>query len=124
MSSDLSLAKQFKNIISDYQKEVSEKVESALDDASKYMEDQLAAQSPRNSGGFSQSWDRKMQYKRVRYIGNTKVTDRPKKFSHQKGGIPLSSLLEYGIKGRPFIKRTFNAHLNKTYQIFVKKMGG
>ena len=124
MSKGPSLREQFKEIINEYKKENSHQIEAALDESSLYMQKELAAASPKLSGEFSQSWDRKMQYKNVRYIGNTKVTPRPKRFSNHKGGIPLSSLLENGRKGRPFIKQTVRAHLNQTFKIFVKKMGG
>jgi hypothetical protein len=122
--SKTTVSKQFKDIISEYKKEFQANIEEALDVSSLYMQNQLESQSPRATGGFADSWDRKMEYKNVRYIGNKKVTPRPKQFSSHKGGIPLSSLLEYGIKGRPFINRTFKSNMNKCHQIFVKKMEG
>lgn len=124
-----SLTAQFDTITKDYKKKMFIGVEEALDDASLEMQKALEQQSPMDTNSqssirFKDSWDRKMQYKAVRYIGNTKTVSRNKKDSGQKGGIPLSSLLEFGRKGRPFIQKTFNANIGKVIRIFINKLGG
>lgn len=114
-----SIEKEFAKIIKEYNQVMFEAVEDALDVVSLDMQGKLEQASPVGTGPihFKNSWDRKMQYKGVRYIGNTK------RVPHDQG-IPLSNLLEYSRNGRPFIARTFEMNINETYQKFIKELGG
>lgn len=114
-----SIEKEVAKIVKNYNHTMFEAVEKALDDVSLDMQRKLEQASPVGTGPihFKNSWDRKMQYKGVRYIGNTKRVPNDQ-------GIPLSNLLEHGRNGRPFINRTFEMNLNEIYQKFIKELGG
>lgn len=131
--SKIKLEEEFKKLFRDYQKTVFEATEVALDKGSLALQNKLSAASPVGEGPlhFKDSWDRKMQYKGVKFVGNTKTVHRPdyvrkgtgEKVQHE-GGIPLSSLLEYSRNGHPFIQRTFNQNKNEIFQIIIKELGG
>lgn len=127
-TSNLSLEAQMKNIMIEYRNEVRDKVEEGLTEASQLLTSRLISASPRSNRPDFQHlqdhWTQKLQYKGVRYIGNTKTVARPKMFSSHKGGIPLSSLLEFGSKGHPFIQNTFNATQNEITALIARKIGG
>lgn len=114
-----SIENEFAKIIKEYQQTMFEAVEEALDDVSLDMQRKLEQASPVGEGPihFKNTWDRKMHYKGVRYIGNTKRVPNDQ-------GIPLSNILEHGKNGKPFIKRTFNMNKEEIYQKFIKKLGG
>lgn len=114
-----NIEQEFAKIIKEYGQTMHEAVEEALDEVSLDMQQKLEQASPVGAGPvhFKNSWDRKMQYKRVRYIGNTKRVPNEQ-------GIQLANLLEHGRNGRPFITRTFNMNKEEIYQKFTKKLGG
>ncbi len=73
-----------------------------------YMRDKLAAASPEKSGLTRESWEGEDKYKNVRYINNTRVNE---------DGIPVVNLLEYGRKGKPFVRRTVQAEQEQIINI-------
>jgi len=127
-TSSISLEMQLKNILNEYQDEVRKHIEEGLTEASQLLTNRLISASPRSSRPdfehLQDHWSQKLQYKGVRYVGNTKTVARPKIFSSHKGGIPLSSLLEFGSKGHPFIQSTFNATQNEITALITRKIGG
>ena len=127
-SSNISLELQMKELLKEYQDEITIKMESALTESGQLLVSKLKSASPRSNGlndkHLQDSWDQKLEYKGVRYVGNTKTVVRPKLLSNQKGGIPLSSLLEFGSNGRPFIQNTFNATQNEITALIARKIGG
>lgn len=72
-------------------------IDAGLDKAMDYMRNKLAAASPVESGLTRESWEGEGKYKNVRYINNTRVNEN---------GIPVVNLLEYGKKGKPFVRQT------------------
>ncbi len=74
-----------------------EAIDAGLDNAMDYMRDKLAAASPVESGLTRESWEGEGKYKNIRYINNTRVNEN---------GIPVVNLLEYGRKGKPFLRKT------------------
>ncbi|OHE41474.1 MAG: hypothetical protein A2Y16_05390 [Tenericutes bacterium GWF2_57_13] len=125
---NVSLEVQLHQIIAEYRDEVAADVEAGLTEASQLLVSRLLAASPRSDRPdmphLQDNWDRKLEYKGVRYVGNTKTVPRPKLFSSHKGGIPLSSLLEFSSKGHPFIQRTFDASHEELTALIVRKIGG
>lgn len=122
----ISLEQEFKKIITEYRETAFEAVEAALDEVSLDMQKKLEAASPVGVGfpHFKDSWDRKLQYVNVRYIGNTKKVPRGAG-SSAADGIPLSNILEHSnTRGRPFIKRTWNSNKNEIYRKFIRILGG
>lgn len=113
----LNLAEELKDILNEYSKELYENKEQALDKASDYLMEKLEQASPvqqgEGGGTFKNSWVRTHKYKGVRYIGNTDVGGK-NKYGYS---IPLSNLLEFSSKGRPFIRRTFDENKEQIIRI-------
>ena len=78
-----------------------------------YMRDKLAAASPEKSGLTRESWEGEDKYKNVRYINNTRVNE---------DGVPVVNLLEYGKKGKPFVRRTVQAEQAKAIEIIKEEI--
>lgn len=86
-----------KEVLNDIADETYEAIDAGLDKAMDYMRDKLAAASPVDSGLTRESWEGEDKYKNIRYINNTRVNEN---------GIPVVNLLEYGRKGKPFLRKT------------------
>ena len=114
-----NLEKEFQKILLEYREQMFQATEEALDKVSLEMQKRFEQASPVGNSfpHFKHSWDRKMQYKGVRYIGNTKRVPND-------AGIPLSNILEYGRNGKPFIRRTWNVNRNEIFNKFIKELGG
>lgn len=109
----LNLAEELKDILNEYSRELYESKEQALDKASDYMMEKLEQNSPVDTGTFKNSWLRTYKYKGVRYIGNSAVGSK-----NENGyGIPLSNLIEFSSKGKPFIRRTFDDNKEEIIRI-------
>lgn len=109
----LNLAEELKDILNEYSQELYESKEQALDAASDFLMEKLEQRSPVDTGTFKSSWLRTHKYKNVRYIGNSAVGSK-----NQYGyDIPLSNLLEFGSKGKPFIRKTFDENKEQIIQI-------
>ncbi len=121
--SEADIRNQFDKIISAYKKEFSAQIELSLTECGKRLSTILSERSPigQSPDHFKDQWGWKT-YRRARYVGNTKVVNRPEGLSHQKGGIPLSSLLEHGMWGKPFIEDTWRSSEHEIYALFVRKM--
>lgn len=109
----LNLADELKEILNEYSQEVFESKERGLDKASDYLMEQFKSASPVKTGKFKDSWVRTTKYKGVRYIGNTAVGST-NKYGY---GIPLSNLIEFSSKGKPFIRRTFEQNKDEIIKI-------
>lgn len=84
-------------------------LEKALDEASDYVMEQLKNNTPVKTGKTKESWERSTKYKGVRYINNTSLN---------KNDIPIINLLEFGKKGKPFARKTFDACIPQVENIF------
>lgn len=84
--------------------EISEEVYAAVDRglnrAALHMKQALEAATPTETGKTKDSWEIDFKYKNVRYINNTSVNEN---------GIPIVNLLEFGSKGKPFVRRVVQA---------------
>lgn len=86
--------------IGEVAEEVYAAVDQGLDKAARHMEQALEAATPIDSGETKRSWKTDFKYKNVRYINNTSVNEQ---------GIPIVNLLEFGKKGKPFVRKTVQA---------------
>jgi HK97 gp10 family phage protein len=107
------MAEELKDILNEYSRELYASKEEALDKASDFMLEALERNSPVDTGKFQKSWLRTDKYKGVRYIGNSAVGGK-NKYNYN---IPLSNLIEFSSKGKPFIRRTFDANREKIVEI-------
>lgn len=84
-------------VLNEIADETFESVDRGLDKAMDYMREKLAEASPIESGLTKESWEGTDKYKNIRYINNTRTNSK---------GIPVVNLLEYGSKGKPFVRAT------------------
>lgn len=113
----LNLYNELKDILDEYSEELYANKEEALDAAADFLVQQLEIESPvgtKTEGKhLKDSWLRTDKYTGVRYIGNSK-TGSKNKYGY---GIPLTNLLEFGSKGHPFIRQTFDRNKEKIINI-------
>lgn len=109
----LNLAEELKDILNEYSQELYKSKEKALDTASDYLVEKLKLASPVRTGKLRDGWTRTDKYKGVRYIGNTAEGGK----NPQGYNIPLSNLIEFSSKGKPFIRQTFDANKNEIVKI-------
>ena len=109
----LNLAEELKEILNQYSNEVFEAKERGLDKASDYFVERLEDASPVRTGKLKESWLRTDKYKGVRYVGNSAVGSK----NEYGYGIPLTNLIEFSSKGKPFIRRTFEENKDKLIEI-------
>lgn len=109
----LNMAEELKDILNQYSQELYESKEQALDKASDYLLRELERNSPQDTGTFKRSWKRTDKYKGVRYIGNSAVGSK----NEYGYDIPLSNLIEFSTKGKPFIRNTFERNKEQIIKI-------
>lgn len=113
----LNLYDELKDILDEYSEELYANKEEALDTAADFLIQQLEIASPvgtqTETKHLKDSWLRTDKYTGVRYIGNSK-TGSKNKYGY---GIPLTNLLEFGSKGHPFIRETFDRNKEKIINI-------
>lgn len=109
----LNLAEELKEILNQYSNEVFEAKERGLDKASDYFVERLEDASPVRTGKLKESWLRTDKYKGVRYVGNSAVGSK----NEYGYGIPLTNLIEFSSKGKPFIRKTFEENKDKLIEI-------
>lgn len=107
------------DILRQYGDLVFEANEKGLDAAQKVLIQELKKESPRrvpSKTNFYKNWKAKKKYKGARYVGNTTMVK-------DKSGkeIPLSNILEYSVvRGKPFIKKTYNVSIPKMADAYVR----
>ena len=110
--------------IGEISEEVYAAVDRGLDKAARYMEQALEAATPVETGEVKRSWKVDFKYRNVRYINNTAT--RPKKpgdgITNGTGEIPIVDLLEFGKKGKPFVRRTVQAEQAKAIEIIKEEI--
>lgn len=98
-----------KDVLGEVTADMYERVDRGLDKAARYMEQKLAEATPDGKTGKTKtSWVVNFKYKNVRYINNTNT--RPGNYENDEGAeVPIVNMLEFGSKGKPFIRRTVDA---------------
>lgn len=109
----LNLYDELKSILDEYSNDLFEAKERGLDKASDYLVEKLEEASPVRTGELKENWLRTDKYKGVRYVGNSSVGSN-NKYGY---GIPLTNLLEFSSKGKPFIRRTFEENKDTIIEI-------
>jgi len=105
--------------IGEVAEEVYAAVDRGLDKAALHMKQALEAATPIDDGETRRSWEVDFKYRNVRYINNTAT--RPKtpgdKITSGDGNIPIVNLLEFGKKGKPFVRKTVQAEQEQIINI-------
>lgn len=109
----LNLYEELKSVLDEYTEDLFEAKERGLDKASDYFLERVEEASPVRTGKLKDSWIRTDKYKGVRYVGNSATGST----NAQGYGIPLTNLLEFGSKGKPFIRRTFEENKEQLIKI-------
>lgn len=110
----LNMAYELREVLNEYANELIHEKEIALDKAADFLLEKLEQNSPEgDTGVFKQSWTRTDKYTGVRYLGNTDVGGK----NEYGYDIPLSNLIEFSVKGKPFIRRTFEENKQQIIQI-------
>ena len=99
--------------LNELSKSVTERREIALDKASEFMLAQFENATPVETGRTKSSWVVQKKYKGVRYINNTALTQK---------NIPIINLLEFGRKGKPFVRKIYDAKIKQAEQIFSEEI--
>lgn len=94
----LDLYAELKPILDEIDKEQFAAKERGLDKAADYFVQKLEAATPVDTGETARAWVRTDKYTSVRYVNNTKLNSQ---------NIPVVNLLEFGKKGKPFVRKTF-----------------
>lgn len=90
-----------------------EQIDRGLDKAAKYAAQKLEEATPEDTGKTRGEWDINFKYKNVRYINNMRVNEN---------GIPVVNLLEFGSKGKPFIRKTIESEQNNIIDIILGEL--
>ena len=101
-----------KEVLKDITEELYADVDRGLDKAARYTEEKLENATPigngKERGKTKASWVVDFKYTNVRYINN--VNTRPGDSSRGEGeNVPIVNLLEFGSKGKPFVRKTIEA---------------
>jgi hypothetical protein len=117
----LNLYNEMKDILEEFGEEVFELKEAGLDDAADHFVTCIERASPQSTYDYSgketpslkNTWERTTEYKSVRYVNSLKLNDKR---------IPIANLLEFGSKGKPFIRMTFERERENLYQIIKRRI--
>ena len=109
----LNMAYELREVLNEYANELIQEKEIALDKAGDFLLEKLKQNSPVDTGKFKDSWLRTDKYTGVRYLGNSDVGGK----NEYGYNIPLSNLIEFSSKGKPFIRRTFDENKEEIIKI-------
>lgn len=110
------------DLISDYlgeiAKEVGASVNKGLENATDYLVEELKATTPvgtnpERAGTTKNAWVAEKKYNNVKYINNTALNDRD---------MPIVNLLEFGKKGKPFVRRTLDKSRNEIERLIKEEL--
>lgn len=92
-----SLSSAVSELLDEVVAETYEAVDRGLDKAGMYLAKKLEDTTPVDSGETRGKWVVDLRYRNVRYINNTSLNENR---------IPVVNLLEFGSRGKPFIRKT------------------
>lgn len=117
----INIFEELKDALRDYGKDIRSLSDSALNKAGDMLVEKFSAASPdsgmAHEGKLKDSWTYDPKYHGVRYIGNTATGSKNK----QGYGIPLVNLLEFGSKGKPFMRKTFDENKDEIIKIIIEE---
>ena len=108
---EINIFDEIQKAMKDINKEVLVATNKAVQESAEYVTDELIKATPVKTGELKKSWVRTTKYNNVAYIQNTKLN---------KKNIPVLNLLEFGKKGKPFVRKTFKNAVPRIEQIFNK----
>lgn len=115
----LNLAQELADVINEYANGFLEQKEVALDKARDFLIEKFEQASPVDTGEFKRNWIGTDKYTGVRYIGNTTESKSTNEYGYH---IPLSNLIEFSSKGKPFMRQAFEQNKEQIIDIIVKEL--
>lgn len=106
---------ELKQALEEYEQDIRYASENGLNEAADMLVDKFSAASPVKTGKLKESWTYDTKYHGVRYIGST-ATGSKNKYGND---IPLVNLLEFGSKGKPFMRKTFDENKDEIIKIII-----
>ena len=110
---------ELKQALDEYGQDIREASENGLNEAADMLVEKFSAASPdsgiAHEGKLKESWTYDSKYHGVRYIGST-ATGSKNKYGND---IPLVNLLEFGSKGKPFMRKAFDENKDEIIKIII-----
>lgn len=106
---------ELKQALDEYGQDIRYASENGLNEAADMLVDKFSAASPVKTGKLKESWTYDPKYHGVRYIGSTATGSK----NEYGNDIPLVNLLEFGSKGKPFMRKTFDENKDKIIKIII-----
>lgn len=118
----INIFEELKDTLRDYGEDIRSVSDSGLNKAADMLVEKFSAASPdsgiAHEGKLRDSWTYDPKYHGVRYIGNT-ARGSKNKYGYD---IPLVNLLEFGSKGKPFMRKTFDENKDEIIKIIIEEL--
>lgn len=118
----INIFEELKEALHNYGEDIRSVSDSALNKAGDMLVEKFSAASPdsgmAHEGKLKDSWAYDPKYHGVRYVGNTALGSK-NKYGYD---IPLVNLLEFGSKGKPFMRKTFDENKDEIIKIIIEEL--
>lgn len=118
----INIFEELKDALRDYGEDIRSVSDSSLNKAADMLVEKFSAASPdsgiAHEGKLRDSWTYDPKYHGVRYVGNTALGSKNKNGQY----IPLVNLLEFGSKGKPFMRKTFDENEDEIIKIIIEEL--
>lgn len=118
----INIFEELKEALHNYGEDIRRVSDSGLNKAADMLVEKFSAASPdsgiTHEGKLRDSWTYDPKYHGVRYVGNTARGSKNKHGQY----IPLVNLLEFGSKGKPFMRKTFDENKDEIIKIIIEEL--
>lgn len=118
----INIFEELKEALHNYGEDIRRVSDSGLNKAADMLVEKFSAASPdsgiAHEGKLRDSWTYDPKYHGVRYVGNTAGGSK-NKYGYD---IPLVNLLEFGSKGKPFMRKTFDENKDEIIKIIIEEL--
>ena len=118
----INIFEELKEALHNYGEDIRHVSDSGLNKAADMLVEKFSAASPdsgiAHEGKLRDSWIYDPKYHGVRYIGST-ATGSKNEYGYD---IPLVNLLEFGAKGKPFMRKTFDENKDEIIKIIIEEL--
>ena len=118
----INIFEELKDALHNYGEDIRRVSDSGLNKAADMLVEKFSAASPdsgiAHEGKLKESWTYDPKYHGVRYIGNT-ARGSKNEYGYD---IPLVNLLEFGSKGKPFMRKTFDENEDEIIKIIIEEL--
>lgn len=118
----INIFEELKEALHNYGEDIRRVPDIGLNKAADMLVEKFSAASPdsgiAHEGKLKESWTYDPKYHGVRYIGNT-ARGSKNEYGYD---IPLVNLLEFGSKGKPFMRKTFDENKDEIIKIIIEEL--